>query len=285
MASKKRGLLLEVKSDKASEEVLRMLEWNWKRRFEKLQAQVVYRSAETSLKFLREKVPAKAENKEYLQSLSLVGITGLPEGSVGYAIQGKSKKVSTRGLAPGGTLMYVRARRSPKRIPPEVTVLVEHSPWTMNSLPFVPKKSDAVIIYRKVSARAVEKAEKSRKKDKRVWKPALSKKRISAKGFGGRFKLGSDQVKVVPDLAFSALNLEFGQGGVKAKPHWRTAISGLKRRAIPNMTKNRDMARAVSDPSFKSWMAWPKKTSKRISVRVAKTFVPFQKKLGIKTAK
>lgn len=283
MARRGYGLDLSIKPNKDSEEVLRMLKWNWKRRFEKLKAQIVYKSAETSLKELKSKIPNKPENKEYLKSLSIAKITGLPEDTVGYAIQGAPKNVSGRVLKPDGTILYVRARRAPRRVPPEVLTLVKHSPWTLTSLPFTPKKTDATIIYRKVSARAVERVDKNRKKDKGEWSQELSKKRLSGKNQGGRLRLGD--VRAVSDLALGALNLEFGQGGIKAKPHWRVALSGLKRRGLPNMTKNRDIARSVSDVGFKGWMTWPKKTQKRISVKVAKTFVPFQKKLGIKFQK
>lgn len=279
----KKGLNLSVKPDKDTEGVLQMLKWNWKRRFQNLTAQIVYSSAEQSLKELKSKVPAKPENKEYVRSLNLAKITGLPEDAVGYAIQGQSKKINEQNLRPEGTILYLRAKRRPRRLPPEVKVLIEHSPWTLESLPFVPKKSDVTIVYRKVSARMVEKVAKQRRKDQGVWKGELRKSGFRFKEKKDQFQIGSRRIKALPDLAMTALNMEFGQGDTKPKPHWRTAISALKRRFLPNMTKNRDIARAVSDPTFKDWVAWPKKTSKRISVRVAKNFEPFQQKLGIKT--
>jgi hypothetical protein len=155
----------------------------------------------------------------------------------------------------------------------------------LGSLPFSPKKADATIVYRKVNIRTVEQVEKLRKADKRVWKQELSKARVSNNPLRKNFKSGSGRVRAVSDLAFTALNLEMGRGGTKAQPHWRTAISGLKKRGLRNMMNSRDMARAISDPDFKDWVRWPKKTAKQISVKVAKTFVPFQKKLGIKTTK
>src|ERR1035437_9572626 len=103
MASR-RGLPLEIKPSKGNEEVTRMLKWNWKKRFENLKAQIVYRSAETSLTLLKRKVPASAENKSYLQSLNLARITGLPTDAVGYAIQGTAKQASGRSLKPDGTI-------------------------------------------------------------------------------------------------------------------------------------------------------------------------------------
>jgi len=89
-------------------------------------------------------------------------------------------------------------------------------------------------------------------------------------------------LKGVPDLVFTALRLEFGQGNFKPKPHWRPALWTLKRAGLPKLLKDPNFAKTVCDPNFKGWMSWPKKTSKRISAKVAKSFVPFQKKLGIK---
>lgn len=285
MARKGPRLELSIKPDRDSEDVLEMLKHSWKRRFKHLEGQILYRSANTALSDLKDKIPSGREYRQYRSSLKLASITGLPEETMGYSIFGKTKRVSGRGLEPLRTIVYVRARRSPRRLPQEVSVLVEHSPWTLSSIPFIPKKKDAILIYRKVSERATAKVDKDRRKDKSVWKRALIKEGAFSKGLKDKLRLGSSRVKAIPDIALSGLNLEFGQGGTKPKPHWRTAISALKRRTLPTMTKDRDMARSVSDPGFKNWVAWPKKTAIRISARVAKTFVPFQKKLGIKTAK
>lgn len=285
MARRGPRLELSIKPDQDTEGVLEMLERTWKRRFKHLEAQIVYRSASTTLADIKHKLPQGQEFRKYSSSLELARITGLPEETVGYSIYGKTKQVSGRGLEPLRTIILVRARRSPRRLPQEVAVLVEHSPWTLNSIPFIPKKADAILIYRKVSERAVAKVDKDRKKDKGAWKRALIREGSSAKGLKDKLRLGNGRVKAIPDLALTGLNLEFGQGGTKAKPHWRTALSGLKRRTLPTMTKDRDFARSVSDPGFKNWVGWPKKTAKRISARVAQTFVPFQKKLGFKTEK
>lgn len=287
MASKGRkgGLRLEVKPDKESKDVLHMLEWNWKTRFKKLVAQLVYRSAETSLKGLKAKLPVRPENRKYLESLSVAKITGLPDGEFGYAVQGQAKKARKQQLEPKRVIVYVRTRRSPKRVSPQVGVLVRYSPWTLDDLPFVPKKADATLVYRKVGSGTVKRVARARKRDKSSWKQMLARAGNEPKDTKNRFSAGSERIRAVSDDAFSALNLEFGQGGVKPKPHWRVAISGLKKRGLRIMMKDRKLAQSVSDPHFKGWMAWPKKTSKRISVRVAKTFVPFQKKLGIKTSK
>lgn len=285
MAHKGPRLELFVKPDRDSKNMLEMLERTWKQRFKHLQAQIVYRSADTTLRDLKSKIPARRENRQYSDSLELARITGLPEETIGYAIHGKTKQASGRALEPERTVIYVRARRSPRRLLPEISVLIEHSPWTLNVIPFIPKKSQATLVYRKVSARAVEKVEKDRRKDKGVWKRALTKEGLLAKGLKDKLRLGNSRVKAVPDVALAAMNLEFGLNGEKPRPHWRTALSGLKRRTLPTMVKDSELGRSVSDPAFKNWVSWPKKTSKRISVRVAQTFVPFQKKLGIKTEK
>jgi hypothetical protein len=279
---RKGGLFLQITPDKGNKDVLRMLEINWKKRFEKLKSQVVYRAAASSLEAIKRKVPATADNKQYLDSLEVVRITGLPPESVGYAIRGKPKKTRGGALALDGTILYVQARRSLKRLLPEVAVLIRHSPWTLESIPFVPKKSDATLIYRKVSARTVEKVAKSRKKDRRVWQQALSRKRIKPKASKSRWNAGNSNLKAISDPAFTALNMEFGYGGVKARPHWRIAASDLKRKELRNMMKGKDLGQAISDPTSKKWLTWPKKTQKSISATMAQTFVPFQKKLGIK---
>jgi hypothetical protein len=277
-----RGLSLRITPDKENKDVLRMLELNWKKRFENLKAQIVYRAASSFLDTIRKKVPSTTDTKQYLDALELVRIKGLPDAAVGYAIRSKPKKARGSKLGTDSTIIYVQARRSPKRLNPEVATLVRHSPWTLESLPFMPKKSDALLVYRKVSARTVEKVTKARKKDSRKWVRELSRKNIKPKNSKRKWNSGNSGLKSISDIAYTALNMEFGTGGVSAQPHWRIAASVLKRKEIGNMIKGQDFARSVTKPESKTWVTWPKKTQKSISATVAKTFVPFQKKLGIK---
>lgn len=274
--------LFSITAARENEKVMNMVKYSWKKRFQKLREHVVQMAAQAVLDGVKEKLPSSGDYKEYIDSLSLAQIDGLPVGLTGYAIQGKSKKKSGRSLDTEKTLVYVRIRRRPRRVSSQVQTLAEHSPWTLESLPFVPKPSDAQVIYRKASAKAVLLVAKQRRKDKKVWSKALSRGGVRVQGQKDKLRLGNGRIKGVQDLAYTALNIELGQGGVKAKPHWRPAFSGLQRRTVPNMSKGSEFNRAVSDPDFRTWMSWPKKTGKHISAKVAQSFVPFQKKLGIK---
>lgn len=276
----KRSIRLEVKPWKGNEKILGMLDLSWKKRFTKLREHVTQLAAQSTLNSVKERLPVGEEYRELNQSLSVARIDGLGPDETGYAIQSKSKKRKLQALNPERVILFVRAKRSAKRVAPEIQVLIEHSPWTMDLLPFTPRKRDAQIIYRKVTVREALTVEKQRKKDRKKWTMKLSRKgrRVSKTKLG----LGKGQVRAIPDLAYTALNLELGLGGVKARPAWRTALGGLKRKTIPTLLKKEEYGRTVSDPDYKAWMGWPKKTAQKISIRVVKTFVPFQKRLGFK---
>ena len=263
-----------------SEPVKHMLDWTWKRRFQKLQEQFVYRATSLVYTDVLDKIPAVPDNQMYRKSLEFVGITGLPANAVGYAISASAKPKGVRTLATDHTIVDVRKRGRLNKVSPEVKVLVDYSPWTLGNIPFMPKKSQATIVYRKVSKAEVLAVEKLRRKDRSRWQRKLRHTGTMVKPDSGQ-GLGRSR-KATPDLVFAALRLEFGQGKSRAKPHWRPALGNLKRKGIPGMMRDREFKRTVSDPDFRGWMAWPKKTSKKISVRVVNSFVPFQKKLNIK---
>jgi hypothetical protein len=75
--------------------------------------------------------------------------------------------------------------------------------------------------------------------------------------------------------------LEFGLGGIKAKPHWRPAIRSLAKEGIRRILKKPEFKKALTVPAYSGWTNWPTGTKVRISDKVAKGYVPFQKRLGI----
>jgi hypothetical protein len=256
-----------------------MLNRTWKLRFKRIQEQVTYLAASTAHTELMRKIPATRDNKAYRESLELVGISGMPKGTSGFAIHASAKRKKVQELDAGLVLVDVRPRGRLRRVSPELKVLITYSPWTLDTLPFMPSKTQASVVYRKVSAAEVIATNKLRVKDLPKVRRKLGR---AGEDTQRQAKRSSPGTKIAPDLAFGALRTEFGQGPDRPKPHWRPALGVLKRSGLPGLARNKELQRAATDPDFKGWMSWPKKTSRRISVKVAKTFEGFQKKLNVK---
>lgn len=272
-----------IREDKENANVWRMLKWTWMKRFKKIQEQLVHRSAETLLSSVQKKIPNTKANKDYKRALGISSVKGFDSDVNGVAITARPKKRSTRGLDPELTLVYVRALRKPVRQSPQLTVLIEHSPWTLPGIPFMPKKGDALLTYRKVSAREVLAIGKRRQNEKRVWTQALRKAGLKSSDQQRKLFSGGRRGQAYEDMAFTALRLEQGQGGDKPSPHWRPSVSSLKSSGIKSIMRDRTFGRAVSDPGFKSWASWPKRSrNKPVPKRDLKQFGMFQKKLGVK---
>lgn len=276
-----RGFKVFAAFNRASKGVADMFQNSLSKRVVKLREQLAYKSAEAVRDSVVAKIPNKPEFKEYRESLKVAQITGLPSKTTGYSVIGKPKKRKAQNLDPETTLVYVRTKRRLAGTSPLVQTLVEFSPWTLNTLPSVSLKGEATLAYRKVSSREVAQVARRRKADRRKWEKALRAKNA----IRNKSKQKATAIKgpMRQDLPFTALRLEYGQAGSNAKPHWRPAVSNLKRIAIPNMRNSSDLNRTIADPDFKAWTQLPKmKTSLRIPVKVAKELGSFQKKLKVK---
>jgi hypothetical protein len=266
---------LEV--DDYTKAVVRMLEQDFKQRLQHWQKQVVYKSAEYTRDRVLAGIPATSEYKLYRDSLEVARITGMDKLGSGYSVRVPIKKRKAKGIDPAKSLLYVKPTRTLSRKRRTIQILAEHSPWTIDTLPFWPSRKDAKVIVRRASAKEVtEISKKLKRTGKLTWKKALSKA-----GLRPTLKLPRD-AKIVPDLAFSAIRLEFGQGGTQPKPHWRPSIRSLVTEMLPRLDNSSELRTMLLAPTSKGWKNWPTRTKGSISSRMAESYIPFMKRLRVK---
>jgi hypothetical protein len=146
----------------------------------------------------------------------------------------------------------------------------------------MPKRGDALVISRRVNKREVERIEKIRMKDRPKWRRELDRVGVREVKKDRRLKIPK-KVRVLPDVAFEALRLEFGLGGVKSKPHWRPSIRRLIATGIKSMIRrNNKLKQVFTDLGFRGWKKWPPKTRNKVRMAEARNYLPFQRKLGIR---
>jgi hypothetical protein len=159
-------------------------------------------------------------------------------------------------------------------------VLARFSPWTSSTLPFSPKKNEAVIIVRRVTMREVQHIARQRTKDQPEWRKLLE-------GAGVRnvniTKTAPElKTKVVSDLYFDALRLEFGAGGAKAEPHWRPAIRDAVH-FVSRLVKQRSLfTKALTSPTDRAWRKWPPRAETAIKIEALKNISKFAKRLKVR---
>ena len=260
----------------------RKLASEWKDRTKALKRNIAFRTAEKVQATLMENIPKGDDWNAYRASLEVVEVTGLGDEAVSFAVRANPRSRTVRNVDAPDTVLYIRSRRNLKRIKPEVQILEKYNPWTLQTLPFIPDRSDAMVISRKVKEREVEKIQRKRIADRKLWRAELSKvgKRVPI------VRPESTRVaKTVPDVAFEAFRLEFGIGR-KPEPHWRPGLRNAIRDGLQELKRDPRIRGSMIRPSFTLWKSWEKiRTKSTVRTSQARDYVPFQKKLGINVPK
>lgn len=227
-------------------------------------------------------LPSGPDYKELRDGLKVEEIAAGKKGrSAAYAVHISSRARKVRKIDLGKTVIYVRGKGRQQRTSKDIQILEDNGPWTPDTIPFWPKKSEAIVIQRKVSKREAEIISKARKADVEQVRNQLAdagrkvkKPRLGQDGPAGR------KGKAVPDIAMQALSLEFGEGGGRARPLWRRGVSRLRGGGLKRLPKKySDIESAIHDPNSKRWKSWPPKGPK-MSRSEASKFAAFQKRLG-----
>lgn len=226
-------------------------------------------------------IPGGADYAELKKSLKLVEVSGTKDGEeAAYAIYVNPKGRRIRKMDAGRTIITIIAKRGRTPPPDDVVFLEEKGPWTVDTIPFWPNKSQAIVTQRKSSKKQVDDLRKKLKKQQQDFEHELleagRRVDLSKPNGPGRIKANA---KAVPDLAMQALSLEFGDEGVRSKPVFRKAITSTKRDIRGLAKRYVEITDAMTDPNSKKYKNWPPRIDK-ISSGTAATFRGFQKRLG-----
>lgn len=277
-------LIFKAGAPRRAEEVLALAE-QWSKRADKLKAALPYYGALYVKRELLQRVPKKAEWKSYRQSLEVARIAGLSPGEFAFAVRTNMKHRAVRKMDAQRTVLYVRVRKQLRKVAPEVFVLEKYGPWTMDTIPFTPERSDAYVISRKQTKLAVDKVAKARRKDRSKWRAELDRAGFREVKKDTRIKVPK-KLRAIPEMALDVLKLEFGLGGAKPKAHWRPAIRRLILTGVKEILRTKhELKRSMTSLSARQWKRWPPKTRHKIGISQARSFIPFQKKLGIRMSR
>lgn len=260
---------------------LKKLMVEWKGRTRAMRRFIAHSIAEKAHESLLDKIPKSPSWNAYRTSLQVAEVPGQPDADV-FLVRANPRSRTVRDVDAEDTLLYIRSRQRLRRAKPKIQILQKYNPWTLQTLPFTPDRSDAMIISRKVTPREFKSVQRARTKDQMMWRKELQ-------GVGIKVpKVRPDKrksAKTLPDVAHAAFRLEFGIGEQPA-PHWRPTIQFVQRQGIKDLKRDRKLSATMIRPSFTLWKSWAKiKARTKVRVSVARKFMPFQKKLGIRVRK
>ncbi len=274
-------LTFSIKRDAKNKAVERMMR-EWPARIASMRAMVPYLSAQYVHEHILSKIPRKAEYKAYRMGLALGRVTGLPAEEPAYAVYIDLKNRLVRKVKVFATIVSVRPRKKLATVKPEIKVLEKWSPWTWETLPFKPSRSDAVLVQRKATRAQVSEVTQKRHKQRSQWQRELDKCGIRDIKKDKRLKFRKE-ARVLPDTAFDAIRLEFGMQGSKARPAWKPALSRLVHQGVHSFIKQkRYFVFPLTRPSDKIWKKHPPRINKKVSAAELKKYQGFQKKLAVR---
>lgn len=168
---------------------------------------------------------------------SIFGI--LPQGSFGT--QRLSSSDANR------TILYVYPKMVRGVSSPAAVVLERSNPWTMETLPYEPKLTEARIVSRRVTEREATSVERERKKHKAETERELRDLGVQLRSKGMILM----KSRVTRDLGWEILRREFGVPPMHGKAHWRPAVSKWKKFAEDRLKK--DLIEWVTRPENNDW--------------------------------
>lgn len=121
------------------------------------------------------------------------------------------------------TVLYVLPKLRAGKVVSEAAVVLErNNPWTMDTLPYEPRKDEASLRARRIDESLVKKVEEERKADRARIVSELRSLGVPIRATG---KVLLER-RVSRDIAFEVLRREKGIG-MPGKAHWRPAVRAI----------------------------------------------------------
>ena len=145
------------------------------------------------------------------------------------------------------TIIYVLPKmRGGEVVSQAAVVLSRNNPWTMNTLPYEPKKTEASLRARRISERDVKAIEVKRNADKKAIEEELRALGVPIRATG---KVLLER-RVSRDIAFEVLRREKGIG-MPGKAHWRPAVRAIYTQHFKKAME--ELGVWMADPDNEEW--------------------------------
>lgn len=242
---------------------------------------ISYKLATQFKEDLLQLIPKKKDFAVYRKSITVANVGKDSDGIYAVFVSPDTKGV--KKLDSSRTLILVQLKNKNAKGPSseKIRLLEKYGPWTVDTIPFMPKPGEAKITYKRVTVSGLRKVAKDRNKDRRVWAPEFKALGVKPPQVKVENLKGS---KDVPDVALLGLSLEFGLNGQKAIAHWRPAQRNMVANLAKIATDSKEVRQAFSDVKYAGWTQWPPRTREHLSSSDAKKFEAFEDRVRIRTS-
>ena len=206
-------------------------------------------AAEDVLQMVLDAIPSGSKYSDYKDALGVYEVVESDPDAYVTGVFGKPKPLSLKMIDTLRSVLYIRPSNRSGMESEAAMVLRQYEPWTVSTLPYEPAPDEADVIARRVSPREVNLIELQLKKVLPLVERQLKRLGITPQK-ASRILLSR---KVLLDLSFFALRLEFGQQGFPYRPHWRPALRSVMTREHPKTIQD-----ALLNPKFRGWKKFPK---------------------------
>jgi hypothetical protein len=142
------------------------------------------------------------------------------------------------------TVLYIKPKtRRGEVVEQAAVVLSRHNPWTMDTLPWEPDRTEASIMSRRVKEKEARQIESWRRSEL----PAVRNELLS---LGVTLRPVAKVLlsrRVTRDIAFEVLRYEFGVPPVQGRAHWKPAIRAARVSVVKRVMKR--LAPWLNNPS------------------------------------
>jgi len=204
-------------------------------------------TAEFVLKEVLAAIPSGVEYEHYRESLDIFEVVEPDPEFYSVGVLGKPKPMPLRMIDTFRSLLYIQPSGS-EQLSEAAMVLKRYEPWTVATIPYEPSLDEADVVVRMVTPREVNMIEVGLRK-------IVDSVRIKLERLGVALRESPTTLlgrKVLLDLSFFALRIEFGYDGFQYKPHWRPTLRKVKSRGMSDNTQS-----TMLDPGFDGWKKDP----------------------------
>ncbi len=260
---------------------VRALMRNYGSRLSFVRRQVVSNFAEAFLENLEKMAPKDPEFKGYLESLRVVGITGL-KGGIGYAVVSEKKKVKLGEITGPDSpyVVYIELTTDIDSADPLSALVSQNNPWPPELIPHGINDSEVELIHRNVSQPELNFIRESTKEFLLSNRPTLAS--LGAKWDvkeNEEVERPRDEMNSLPDYMWQGLRAEFGINKA-ARPHWRPALRATMGRLDELIAGDKDLQGALYDSLFRKHLETQKADNNMSTKEFSNEAGEFQKKIS-----
>jgi hypothetical protein len=263
---------IKITPNRAFYEVLGLVK-TWKKRADAARRYAMREAAIAAEEEMKSRLPASGEYGNLGKAVKLFSVQGADSS---YLLTLRARERGSRDLDPNRTVVFITPRKhATTTTSTAIKVLERYGPWTLETLPIAPKRREATVIYRQVSEKEVRAVRRAVVRSRIKWEPELARAGVTVSAN----PINLLSVRIVPDIVSASMNLEFGLRG-ESRPHWRPAILLVKRGQVVRDAM-KTARRAMMDPKYMGWRAWPVPVGASVSASELKKYAKFQNKLGV----